>query len=177
MGNQDEKTDGFSIDSGFMSDAMRNFFVKTERNGKAENCHVVLLKEGIMTQVGLGNFFKSIPTENIKDPFVFIMNPNFNPNTRLLIDALIKNQFKYQFIFINETKPDDIYMDVAAVTGGTVQDASNGVGDYLFEYCGKCDKITIEIDKTIFINNKKNPEVARCKVYKEKLKRNINLME
>lgn len=176
MGIKIEKTDGFSIDSGFMSDAMRNLCEDGEK-WEAENCHIVLLKEGIMTQVGLGNFFKSIPTENIKDSFVFIMNPNFNPNTlRLLIDALIKNQFKYQFIFINETKPDDIYMDVAAVTGGIVQDASNGVGDYLFEYCGKCDKITIEIDKTIFINNKKNPEVeARCKVYKEKLKKKYKL--
>lgn len=176
MGIKIEKTDGFSIDSGFMSDAMRNLCEDGEK-WNAENCWVVLLKEGIMTQVGLGNFFKSIPADKVKDPFVFIMNPNFNPNTlRLLIDALIKNQMKYQFIFVNETKMDDVYMDIAAVTGGTVQDASAGVGDYLFEYCGKTDKITVEIDKTIFINNKKNPEVeARCKVYKEKLKKKYKL--
>ena len=176
MGIKIEKTDGFSIDSGFMSDAMRNLCEDGEK-WNAENCWVVLLKEGIMTQVGLGNFFKSIPADKVKDPFVFIMNPNFNPNTlRLLIDALIKNQMKYQFIFVNETKMDDVYMDIAAVTGGTVQDASAGVGDYLFEYCGKTDKVTVEIDKTIFINNKKNPEVeARCKVYKEKLKKKYKL--
>ena len=176
MGIKIEKTDGFSIDSGFMSDAMRNLCEDGEK-WNAENCWVVLLKEGIMTQVGLGNFFKSIPADKVKDPFVFIMNPNFNPNTlRLLIDALIKNQMKYQFIFINETKPDDVYMDIAAVTKGTVQDASAGVGDYLFEYCGKCDKITVEIDKTIFINKDKYPEItARCKVYKEKLKKKYKL--
>lgn len=171
-----EKTDGFSIDSGFMSDAMRNLCEDGEK-WEAENCHVVLLKEGIMTQVGLGNFFKSIPNDRITDPFVFMMNPNFNPNTlRLLIDALIKNNFKYQFIFVNEAKMDDIYMDVAAVTGGTVQDASAGVGDYLYEYCGFAHKVTIEIDKSIFINLDKKPEVdARVKVYKEKLKKKYKL--
>ena len=176
MGVKIEKTDGFSIDSGYMSDAMRNLCEDGEK-WEQENCWVVLLKEGIMTQVGLGNFFKSIPADKVKDPFVFIMNPNFNPNTlRLLIDALIKNQMKYQFIFVNEAKADDVYMDIAAVTGGTVQDASAGVGDYLFEYCGKSDKITVEIDKTIFINSEKKPEVsARCKVYKEKLKKKYKL--
>ena len=176
MGVKIEKTDGFSIDSGFMSDAMRNLCEDGEK-WEAENCHIVLLKEGIMTQVGLGNFFKSIPNDRITDPFVFMMNPNFNPNTlRLLIDALIKNNFKYQFIFVNEAKMDDIYMDVAAVTGGTVQDASAGVGDYLYEYCGFAHKVTIEIDKSIFINLDKKPEVdARVKVYKEKLKKKYKL--
>ena len=176
MGVKIEKTDGFSIDSGYMSDAMRNLCEDGEK-WEAENCHIVLLKEGIMTQVGLGNFFKSIPNDRINDPFVFMMNPNFNPNTlRLLIDALIKNHFKYQFIFVNEAKMDDIYMDVAAVTGGTVQDASAGVGDYLYEYCGFAHKVTIEIDKSIFINLDKKPEVdARVKVYKEKLKKKYKL--
>lgn len=176
MGVKIEKTDGFSIDSGYMSDAMRNLCEDGEK-WEAENCHIVLLKEGIMTQVGLGNFFKSIPTDRITDPFVFMMNPNFNPNTlRLLIDALIKNNFKYQFIFVNEAKMDDIYMDVAAVTGGTVQDASAGVGDYLYGYCGFAHKVTIEIDKSIFINLDKKPEVdARVKVYKEKLKKKYKL--
>jgi hypothetical protein len=176
MGIKIEKTDGFSIDSGYMSDAMRNLCEDGEK-WEAENCHIVLLKEGIMTQVGLGNFFKSIPSDRVKDPFVFMMNPNFNPNTlRLLIDALIKNQMKYQFVFVNETKMDDIYMDVAAVTGGTVQDASAGVGDYLYEYCGFAHKITVEIDKTVFINLDKKPEVkARIKVYKDKLKKKYKL--
>ena len=176
MGVKIEKTDGFSIDSGYMSDAMRNLCEDGEK-WEAENCHIILLKEGIMTQAGLGNFFKSIPADNIKDPFVFVMNPNFNPNTlRLLIDALIKNQMKYQFIFVNEAKMDDVYMDIGAVTHATVQDASAGVGDYLFEYCGKSDKVTIEIDKSIFINKTRYPEIdGRIKVYKEKLKKKYKL--
>lgn len=176
MGIKVEKTDGFSIDSGYMSDAMRNLCEDGEK-WEAENCHIVLLKEGVMTQVGLGNFFKSIPSDRVGDPYVFMMNPNFNPNTlRLLIDALIKNQMKYQFIFVNETKMDDVYMDVAAVTGGAVQDASNGIGEYAYEYCGFAHKICIEIDKTVFINLDKHPEVeARIKVYKDKLKKKYKL--
>ena len=171
-----EHSKGFSIDSGFMSDAMRNLCEDQEK-WEQKNCWIVLLKEGIMTQAGLGNFFKSIPEDNIHDPFVFVLNPNFNPNTlRLIIDTLIKNQMKYQFIFVNEDKPDDVYMDIAAVTGGIVQDASSGVGDYLFKHCGKADKITIEIDKTLFSMEEKNEEVERrVKVYKEKLNKKYKI--
>ncbi|MCR5742022.1 MAG: hypothetical protein K6G38_06160 [Gammaproteobacteria bacterium] len=167
---------GFSIDSGYMSDAMRNLCEDQEKWDKT-GAWIVLMKEGIMTQAGLGNFFKSIPEDKIKDPFVFVMNPNFNPNTlRLLIDTLIKNQMVYQFIFVNEDKADDVYMDIAAVTGGTVQDASSGVGDYLFEHCGHCDKITIEIDKTLFVMESKNKMVnQRIKVYKNKLDKKFKL--
>jgi chaperonin GroEL len=171
-----EHQGGFGIDSGYMSDAMRSLCEDGEKF-EAKDSWIVLLKEGIMTQAGLGNFFKSIPEENIKDPFVFVMNPNFNPNTlRLLIDTLIKNQMKYQFIFINEDKADDVYMDIAAVTGGTVQDASSGVGDYLFEHCGRCDKITIEIDKTIFNCSGTNKNIKqRIKVYNKKLEKKFKL--
>ena len=171
-----EHSKGFSIDSGYMSDTMRNLCEDGEK-WEEENCWVVLLKEGIMTQAGLGNFFKSIPEENIRDPFVFIMNPNFNPNTlRLLIDTLIKNQMKYQFIFVNEAKSDDVYMDIAAVTQGTVQDASTGIGDYLFEHCGRCDKISIEIDKTIFNMNHEGKDIKRrIQVYQKKLEKKFKL--
>ena len=173
-----EHTKGFGIDSGYMSDAMRGLCEDGEK-WKAKDCWVVLLKEGIMTQAGLGNFFKSIPEENVGDPFVFIMDPKFNPNTlRLLIDTLIKNKMSYQFIFINETKPDDLYMDIAAVTGGKVQDASTGIGDYLFEHCGRCDKIQIEIDKTLFTCSGHEKEVeARVKVYKKKLEKKFKLSQ
>ena len=164
-----EQTKGFSIDSGYMSDAMAALCEDGEKF-ETDNAWVVLLKEGMMTQAGLGNFFKSIPEENIKDTFLFVMNPNFNPNTlRLLIDTLLKNNMKYQFIFVNETKMDDVYMDLAAVTGGTVQDASNGVGDYLFEYCGFAKHAVIEIDRSMFICDKTKMVNERIKAYKKKL--------
>lgn len=170
-----EHSEGFGIDSGFMSDAMRNLCEDGEKWEK-ENSWVVLLKEGIMTQAGIGNFFKSIPEDHVHDPFVFVMNPQFNPNTlRILIDTLIKNAMTYQFIFVNEDKADDVYMDIAAVTGGQVQDASNGIGDYLFEYCGHCKKITIEIDKSLFVNEPSELIKDRIKVYKDKLKKKFKV--
>ena len=171
-----EHSKGFTVDSGYMSDAMRNLCEDGEKWEK-DGAWIVLMKEGIMTQAGIGNFFKSIPEDKVKEPFVFVMNPNFNPNTlRILIDTLIKNGMTYQFIFVNEDKADDVYMDIAAVTGGTVQDASSGVGDYLFEYCGHCSKIAIEIDKTLFINEPGERVKDRVKVYKEKLKKKYKLI-
>jgi len=170
-----EQTKGFSIDSGYMSDAMAALCDDGEK-WEADNCNIVLLKEGVMTQVGLGEFFKSIPEDEIKNPFVFVLNPAFNPNTlRLLIDTLIKNNFKYQFIFVNETKMDDVYMDLAAVTGGVVQDASNGVGDYKYEYCGKANHCVIEIDRSLFICNKNKLVDERIKAYKKKLDKKYKL--
>ena len=150
MGMTIEHSNGYTMESGYMTDAMRNLCVDGEK-WEADNCWVVLLKEGIMTQAGLGNFFKSIPEEEVTKPFVFVMNPNFNPNTLiLLIDTLLKNNMKYQFIFVNEAKMDDVYMDCAAVTGGTVQDASTGVGEYEFKYCGKAKHVVVEQEKSLF---------------------------
>ena len=171
-----EKSKGFSIDSGYMSDAMRSL-CEDQESWKKNGAWIALLKEGIMSQVGLGEFFKSIPEEHVNDPFVFMMNPNFNPNTlRMLIDTLIKNKMTYQFIFVNEDKMDDVYMDVAAVTGGTVQDASNGIGDYLFKYCGFVENIEIGIDKTVFVIPEQLDEVKeRIKVYKKKLSKKYKL--
>ena len=170
-----EQTKGFSIDSGYMSDAMAALCDDGEK-WEADNCNIVLLKEGVMTQVGLGEFFKSIPEDKIKNPFVFVLNPAFNPNTlRLLIDTLIKNNFKYQFIFVNETKMDDVYMDLAAVTNGVVQDASNGVGDYKYEYCGHADHVVIEIDRSLFICEKNKLVPERIKQYKKKLDKKYKL--
>lgn len=170
-----EQTKGFSIDSGYMSDAMAALCEDGE-SFEAENAWIVLLKEGILTQVGIGNFFKSIPEDEIHSPFIFVLNPAFNPNTlRLLIDTLIKNGMKYQFIFVNETKMDDVYMDLGAVTKGKVQDASTGIGDYLFEDCGHADKVKIDIDRSLFICDK-NPQVTeRIKQYKKKLNKKYKL--
>lgn len=172
IGVRVEKTEGFSIDSGYMSDAMKALCPDGDK-WEAEDCHIVLMKEGIMTQAGLGKFFTSIPGDKIKDPFVFIMNPNFNPNTlRLLIDTLIKNKMNYQFIFVNEAKMEDVYMDLSAVTLADVQDASNGIGELEFSNCGSCTKITIEQDKSILVydNTLNKKEISnRIKSYKKKL--------
>ena len=172
MGMTIEHTTGYTMESGYMTDAMRNLCQDGEK-WEADNCYVVLMKEGIMTQAGINKFFQSIPGECVNEPFLFILNPNFNPNTlRLLIDTLINNKFKFQFIFVNEAKMDDAYLDCAAVTGGTVQDASQGVGEYEFKHCGKVGHVSVEIDKTIFSFESNERVDNRIKVYREKLAKN-----
>lgn len=172
MGMKIEHTSGYTMESGYMTDAMRNLCADGEK-WEADDCYVVLMKEGIMTQAGINKFFQSIPASEITKPFLFVLNPNFNPNTlRMLIDTLIKNEFKFQFIFVNEAKMDDVYMDCAAVCLGTVQDASAGVGEYEFKHCGKIEHVCVEIDKAIF-NFYNNDRVAsRIKVYRDKLAKN-----
>lgn len=169
MGMRIEHTSGYTMESGFMTDAMRNLCSDGEK-WEADNCYVVLMKEGIMTQAGINKFFQSIPAECVDKPFLFVLNPNFNPNTlRLLIDTLISNKFKFQFVFVNEAKMDDVYMDCAAVCSGIVQDASQGVGEYEFKHCGKVGHVSVEIDKTIFSFEENDRVAERIKVYKDKL--------
>ena len=172
MGMKIEHTSGYTMESGYMTDAMRNLCADGEK-WEADNCWVVLMKEGIMTQVGINKFFQSIPASEISKPFLFVLNPNFNPNTlRMLIDTLIKNEFKFQFIFVNEAKMDDVYMDCAAVCLGTVQDASAGVGEYEFKHCGKIEHVCVEIDKAIFNFHNNDRVESRIKVYRDKLAKN-----
>lgn len=171
MGMTLEHSSGYTMESGYMTDAMKNLCPDGEK-WEASGCWVVLMKEGIMTQAGINKFFQSIPGENTGDPFLFVLNPNFNPNTlRILIDTLIENKFNFQFIFVNEAKMDDVYMDCAAVTGGTVQDASSGVGEYEFKHCGKADHVCVEQEKSLF-NFTHNSEVqVRIDSYREKLEK------
>lgn len=172
MGMHIEHTSGYTMESGYMTDAMRNLCPDGEK-WEADNCNVVLMKEGIMTQAGINKFFQSIPAEEVTHPFLFILNPNFNPNTlRILIDTLINNKFNFQFIFVNEAKMDDVYMDCAAVTGGTVQDASAGVGEYEFKHCGKAKHVSVELDKSVFSFDENDAIRMRVEVYKKKLDKN-----
>lgn len=171
MGMTIEHSTGYTMESGYMTDAMKNLCPDGEK-WEANDCWVVLLKEGIMTQAGINKFFQSIPGDKVGDPFLFVLNPNFNPNTlRLLIDTLINNKFKFQFIFVNEAKMDDVYMDCGAVTGGTVQDASTGVGEYEFKHCGKCPYVCVEQEKSLFKFTPHEAVQVRIDSYREKLEK------
>ena len=80
MGMKIEHTNGYTMESGYMTDAMRRLCPDGEK-WEASTCHVVLMKEGIMTQAGINKFFAGIPGDKVGDPWLFILNPNFNPNT------------------------------------------------------------------------------------------------
>ena len=147
-----EHTEGMILDAGYFADVMQklcNQGDKTVFNG----AYVALLAEGMITGAQMRDMFISIPQEARDMPFVFIVASSFNPESlRMLTDTLINNQFKFQFIFINDKNAMEIFLDLEAKTGAIMQDPSRGTSDYMFDYMGLVDSITIERDKTIIIS-------------------------
>jgi chaperonin GroEL len=144
-----EHTKGLVLNSGYMSEVMRTFCNEKDKT-IFEDAKLVLLSEDLMTQTMLMKFFQSLP-ETVP-PLVFIVTPNFNPESlKILLDALVPNQtkgLKFQFIFLNEEYPDELYLDIAAFSNGKIQDAALGTSNYLYEHCGTARRIEISIDKT-----------------------------
>lgn len=158
---------GLVLESGYFSDVMK---CRCNENGTTvyQNARVALLSEKILTAQMLKVFFNSIPEENLRDPFVFIIDKGFNPEAlKMLTDVLIENEFKFQFVFLNEDSVDDLYMDIAAMTNGKIQDPALGTSEYRWEYCGLAEKIVIEQNKTII--NGSGDVTERVGSYKERL--------
>jgi len=166
-----EHIDGMVLESGYMSEIMQSLCNQDDKTVMT-NAHLVLLSEGMLTQGDTKEFFRSIPQENMKDPFVFFITPNFNPESlKLLIDTLIQNKFIYQFVFLNEENVGELFLDIAAKTNGFIQDSNLGTSDYKFEHCGLAGKIIIEQNKTTILDSDGDVS-ARIKSYKKELKKN-----
>ena len=167
-----EHTDGMIINAGYFTKELGQLCNDGDKT-VFTNAHLVLLAEGQLTQIDLSNFFKSIPQENIKDPFVFFITNAFNPESmKMLLDTLISNQITFQMVFLNEANPEEVFLDIAAKTDGLIQSSALGTSEYLFDYCGLADSITIEADKTTIIRNtidKKKLE-SRIQDYKKEIK-------
>lgn len=167
-----EHTDGMIINAGYFTKELGQLCNDGDKT-VFTNAHLVLLAEGQLTQIDLSNFFKSIPQENIKDPFVFFITNAFNPESmKMLLDTLISNQITFQMVFLNEANPEEVFLDIAAKTDGLIQSSALGTSEYLFNYCGLADSITIEADKTTIIRNtidKKKLE-SRIQDYKKEIK-------
>lgn len=167
-----EHTDGMIINAGYFTKELGQLCNDGDKT-VFTNAHLVLLAEGQLTQIDLSNFFKSIPQENIKDPFVFFITNAFNPESmKMLLDTLISNQITFQMVFLNEANPEEVFLDIAAKTDGLIQSSALGTSEYLFNYCGLADSITIESDKTTIIRNtidKKKLE-SRIQDYKKEIK-------
>jgi chaperonin GroEL len=148
-----EHTDGMLLTEGYYVDS----FTALCNSGNTTdflNARIVLLAEGMMTQNDLIQFFNSIPGSNIKDNFVFVIAKTFNPESlKMLLDMLVQNQMKFQFIFINEANPNEIFLDLAAYTGGSIQDASRGTTNYKFQNAGFTPHIVIKKNETIISKN------------------------
>jgi chaperonin GroEL len=147
-----EHTEGMILDAGYFADVMQKLCNQGDKT-IFEGAYVSLLAEGILTGAQMRDMFLSIPKEAREMPFVFIVASSFNPESlRMLTDTLINNQFKFQFIFINDKSAMEIFLDLEAKTGAIIQDPSRGTSDYMFDYMGLVDSITIERDKTIIIS-------------------------
>lgn len=147
-----EHTEGMILDAGYFADVMQKLCNQGDKT-VFEGAYVSLLAEGMLTGAQMRDMFISIPKEAREMPFVFIVASSFNPESlRMLTDTLINNQFKFQFIFINDKNAMEIFLDLEAKTGAIIQDPSRGTSDYMFDYMGLVNSITVERDKTIIIS-------------------------
>lgn len=167
-----EHTDGMVLDSGYFTKELGQLCNEGDKT-VFTNAHLVLLSEGQLTQIDLTNFFRSIPGEYIKDPFVFFVTSAFNPESmKMLLDTLIANKFIFQMVFVNDSNPEEIFLDLAAKTDGKIQSSALGTSEYLFEHCGLADSITIEVDKTTIIRDTQNKSAVKKRIedYKKEIK-------
>lgn len=149
-GHSVEVTEGMVLDSGYFSNEMRQLCNEGDTT-VFKKAHIALLAEGMLSNIAINEFFMSIPESAIRDPFVFVITKAFNPESlKMLLDTLVGNQLTFQFIFINDSNPDELFLDIAAKTSGLIQSAAFGTSNYLFQHCGIAD-VTIELDKTTII--------------------------
>lgn len=166
-----EFTSGMTIDSGYMSESLKTLCNEGDK-AVFKNANIAILKEGIFTQLDIQTFFKSIPQEKINTPFVFIISNKFNPESlKLLLDTLAENHFAFQIVFINDISQEELFLDIAAYTGGTAQDAMTG-SDYVFESLGHADTIIIEQFKTVITSANADKEALALRIdsYKKEIK-------
>lgn len=156
-----EYTDGMILDAGYFSESLK---AKCNEGDKAvyKDAHIVILSEGVMTPIGIREFFESIPADQFKTPFVFMIDKGFDPETmKILMDVLVQNNMTFMFVFLNETNPEELFLDIAAKTGGKIQDASFGTSNYKYADCGFAKEITIEQDKTTILADGSGEDIAR----------------
>jgi chaperonin GroEL len=168
-----EYTNGMILDAGYYSESLKT---RCNEGDKAvyKDANIAILSEGVMTPIAIRGFFESIPADKFQTPFVFIIDKGFDPETmRILMDVLVQNKMTFMFVFLNEANPEELFLDIAAKTGGMIQDASFGTSNYTFNNCGFADEITIEQDKTtiISVGNKEDIE-RRINAYEKELKEN-----
>jgi chaperonin GroEL len=168
-----EFTSGMTIDSGYMSESLKTLCNEGDKS-KFANAKIAILKEGIFTQLDIQKFFNSIPESDLKVPFVFVISNKFNPESlKLLLDTLAENQFVFQIVFINDASQEELFLDIAAYTGGTAQDAMTG-SDYTYNALGTAQTIIIEQFKTVLTSTSSSKKELKKRVdsYKKELEQN-----
>ena len=164
-----EHIDGMILNAGYFTKELGQLCNDGESYVE-ENAKLVLLAEGMLTPVQINNFFRSIPAGNVS-PLIFVVDKSFNPESlNNLMNVLVDNKIRFMFIFINESNPEELFLDIAAKTNGVIQSTPLGSSDYIFDYAGTAKKIIIEQDKTTIIADG-DPENIKKRVdsYKKQL--------
>lgn len=168
-----EYTEGMIIDSGYYSEALKT---KCNEGDKAvyKNARIAMLSEGAMTPIAIREFFESIPANEFNTPYVFVVHKGFDPETmKILMDVLVQNNMTFMFVFINDSNPEEVFLDLAAKTNGQIQDAAMGTSNYRFNHCGLANEITIEQDKTTIVATGNEDAIKlRLDAYDKELKEN-----
>lgn len=158
------REEGFVLDmEGFYGDEF-GVLTTDEKQTKTEfnNARLVLLSSGGLEQDYAKGFFNSIPKDKPIPPLVFFISRTFDPKSlQFIINTLVntnksleKNGIQpvlFQFVMLEGGTADRRFLDIAAYSGGVIQDATLGTKAYLFEHCGYAKKIIIEKFKTIIV--------------------------
>lgn len=161
-----EHVDGMMIDSGYFSDELRQL-CNDEDKFVAQNARIILLAEGNLSINGLKALFSSIDSPST--PLIFFLDKSFDPDTlRKLMETLVDNKCLFMFVFVNDSNPLEVFLDVAAKTGGTIQSAALGTSDYSMEYSGIADTIIIERDKTTILASGNSGDIKKRIDYYQK---------
>ena len=157
-----EHSEGMVLNSGYMTPALK------DNGSEFKDARIALLKTGSFTKQSVNQFFGSIT--NLETPIVYVVTPDFNPEAmRMIIETTMNNNMTFQFIFLNEGGTEDLYLDIAALTGAKIQDPAYGIKEYTYDMCGRVEHIKISQMSTV-INNPSNFRVEeRIEKYKEKL--------
>lgn len=156
-----EHETGFMTNSGYMDVAMQRLATELPE------AKVALLKTGLNTDLMLKEWFQSFPTD-VYVPVVYVVTPQFNPESlRKVIDFHTNNHLAFQFVFVTEGHPEQVFMDIAAKTEGALQDSATGIKKYTYDMCGNATDVKIGINR--FILQGKGDVSGRAQFYKETL--------
>lgn len=156
--------EGFVLDmDGFYGDEFSALCTDDKQSKtEFENARLVLLSSGGLEQNYGVHFFNSFPKDKPIPPLVFFIARSFDPKSlQWLLNTLVATnksfrenniqELKFQFVLLDNSTADRRFLDVAAFSGGTIQDATLGTKAYELQHCGYAKKIIIEKTKTIII--------------------------
>lgn len=156
--------EGFVLDmDGFYGDEF-SVLCTDDKQTKTEfdNARLVLLSSGGLEQNYGVHFFNSFPKDEPIPPLVFFIARSFDPKSlQWLVNTLVNTnksfaksnmpQLQFQFVMLDNSTADRRFLDVAAYSGATIQDATLGTKAYELKHCGYAKKIIIEKNKTTII--------------------------